>query len=124
MAACQGFRKKMKISVDHYIMYRIRDKKDKLLEGIDTPEEKVHTIIDLLYSYSTSKNKGVSGHYKRRKEEWDELLTIYEEDIKQGAPFMDSIHTTRLGLMLAYMFTKKFTNLYWRVEARSLDLID
>ena len=37
---------------------------------------------------------------------------------------MDPIHVVRLGLMLTNMTTKKFTNLYWRVEARALDLLE
>ena len=105
-------------------MYRIRDNKHIYLAECSSDQEKIHKIIDLLYSYATSKNRGVSGHYKRRQEEWDELLTIYEEDIKEGAPLMDAIHTVRLGHMITFMTTMKFTNLLWRVEARSVDLIE
>jgi hypothetical protein len=60
------------------------------------------------------KNFGVYTNYA--KDEVDELLTHYEEDLKDMAEVLDTEYLTRLSQMLYLFKTKEFESVFQRIE--------
>ena len=57
---------------------------------------------------------GVYANYY--KQEVNELLALYEEDLINCVPHLDADHLTRLCQALYLLKTPEFENIWWRIE--------
>lgn len=66
--------------------------------------------------------RGVYAAYFR--EDIDELLSHYEEDLKECPQYLDNEHVTRLAQALYILKTKEYETIFWRIEDRVNELKD
>jgi len=76
----------------------------------------------MLYCFASNKPRRFGVFKVYAKEDIDELLSHYEEDLKEGAAHLDEKHLTRLALGMYLLKTPNYENILWRIEARTQEL--
>ena len=65
------------------------------------------------------------GVYKEyAKDDINELIAHYEEDLKEIPQHLDAEHLTRLAQALYLLKSTEYENIFWRVETQANNLID
>lgn len=127
MNILQGFRKRA--SKDMYIKIRktlIKRRSTVLpyLNNETSNEKNAQLLANFFYAFASNipKVKGVYMSYFR--EDIDELLSHYEEDLKECPQYLDGDHVTRLAQALYILKTKEYETIFWRIEDRVNELKD
>ena len=75
-------------------------------------------MTNLLYSLASNSPKNFGIYRKYVREDIEELLAHYEDDLCDAAPYLDAEGITRLAQTLYLLKSKEFEGIWWRIENR------
>jgi hypothetical protein len=127
MNILQGFRKASSKDIYMRIRKTIIHRRNTLLPSMSNEKDQVKNAEMLanfffVFASNIPKIKGVYSNYFR--EDINELLSHYEEDLKEAALVLDGEHLTRLAQTLYIFKTNDYEPIFWRIEDRVNELKD
>lgn len=121
----QGFRKKFSKDMYQKIRKVLVQKKD-LLFPVDekNPKQRAEKIVNTLFTLASNKPNNFGVYKLYAADEINEMLAIYEEDLKEICQYLDADHLTRLAQSLYLLKTTEFENVFWRIETQANNIVD
>ena len=128
MEILQGFRKRASRDIYLRIRKEMIRRRASLLPAINSEDndvvQKAETLANFFFTFA-SNIPNVSGVYIQYfKDDINELLSHYEEDLKECVQYLDAEHLTRLSQALYLLKSTEYETIFWRIEERVNELKD
>ena len=88
-------------------------------------KSRAENIVNLMYSFASNRPNQFGVYKTYAKEELDEFLSHYEQDLKEIAEstgLLDAEHLTRLAQALYIFKSRDYESVFRRIERSALDL--
>jgi len=100
-------------------------RKEQLCPKVEGQEAKWATgMVNLFNSLATNRPTKFGVYSQYAKDEIDELIAHYEDDLQETCGHLDEEGITRLSQVMYLLKTKKYENIWWRIENRVHDLAE
>lgn len=118
MDILQGFRKRN--SKDMYMKIRktFMNRKNQILPEAKKGEEKkrAELLVDLMFTLASNKPQNFGVYRVYARDELNEMLSHYEEDLKECAFYLEPEHLTRLAQALYLFKTNEYESVFNMIE--------
>ena len=122
----QGFRQRKSKDMYQRIRKSLIDRKTALFPQVQAGQEKARAelIINLFYTLASNRPKDFGVYKEYAKDELNEVLAHYEEELKEATLHVDVEHLVRLAQALYIFKTKEFETLFWKIEDVAVQQVD
>jgi hypothetical protein len=122
MNIMQGFRQRK--SKDMYIKLRktLLQRKIELFKHCKDDTERANKLSNLLFCLASNRPNNFGVYKQYAKDEVDELIAHYEDELKDATFLVDGEHLTRLAQALYLLKTKDYENIWTRIEGRANEI--